>query len=68
LLAIGALIAFPVGYIIMKRWLENYVIQTEISAWIYASILLALALIIIMCVGGRVYKTSRENPVNAINN
>ncbi|MDR1182923.1 MAG: ABC transporter permease [Bacteroidales bacterium] len=34
LLAIGALIAFPLGYIIMKRWLENYVIQTEISAWI----------------------------------
>jgi ABC-type antimicrobial peptide transport system permease subunit len=67
LLAVGALIAFPVGYIIMKRWLENYVIQTEISAWIYVSILLALMLVIIMCVGGRVYKTSRENPVNALN-
>jgi ABC-type antimicrobial peptide transport system permease subunit len=67
LLAVGALIAFPVGYIIMKRWLEQYVIQTEISAWIYLSILLALILVIVMCVGGRVYKTSRENPINAIN-
>jgi hypothetical protein len=67
LLAIGALIAFPSGYIIMKRWLENYVIQTEISAWVYVLILLVLILIIIMCVGGRVYRTSRENPVNAIN-
>ncbi|MDR1170798.1 MAG: ABC transporter permease [Prevotellaceae bacterium] len=67
LLAIGALIAFPVGYIIMKRWLQQSVIQTEISAWIYVAILLALSLVIIMCVGGRVYKTSRENPVNALN-
>jgi cell division protein FtsX len=67
LLAIGALIAFPLGYIIMKRWLQQYVLQTEMSAWVYLSILLALILVIILCVGGRVYKTSRENPVNALN-
>jgi ABC-type antimicrobial peptide transport system permease subunit len=67
LLAVGALIAFPVGTIIMKRWLEHYVIQTEMSAWVYLVILLALIMIIVMCVGGRVYKTSRENPVDALN-
>jgi ABC-type lipoprotein release transport system permease subunit len=66
LLAIGALIAVPAGYIIMKRWLEQYVVQTEISAWIYVAILLALILAIVLCVGGKVYKTSRENPVIAI--
>jgi hypothetical protein len=67
LLAVGALIAFPAGYVIMKRWLEQYVIQTEMSAWVYLSILLALIMVIVMCVGGRVYRTSRENPVNALN-
>jgi heme/copper-type cytochrome/quinol oxidase subunit 2 len=67
LLAIGALIAFSTGYIIMKRWLEHYVIQTEISSWVYLSILLTLIMVIVMCVGGRVYKASRENPVNALN-
>jgi ABC-type antimicrobial peptide transport system permease subunit len=66
LLAVGTLIAFPVGYIIMKRWLESYVVQTEISAWIYLSILLALIMAIVLCVGGKVYTTSRENPINAI--
>jgi hypothetical protein len=50
----------------MKRWLQQYVIQIEISAWVYVSILLALITVIVMCVGGRVYKTSRENPVNAL--
>jgi uncharacterized protein involved in tolerance to divalent cations len=66
LLVIGALIAFPVGYIIMKRWLENYVMQTEISAWVYIAILLALIMAIVVCVGGKVLKTSRENPAEAI--
>jgi ABC-type antimicrobial peptide transport system permease subunit len=68
LLVIGAIIAFPVGYIAMKRWLEQYVVQTEMSAWIYLSILLALFMAIVLCVGGRVYKTSRENPIEAITN
>jgi ABC-type antimicrobial peptide transport system permease subunit len=66
LLAVGALIAFPAGYIAMRRWLEQYVVQTEISAWIYIAILLSLILIIVLFVGGKVYRTSRENPINAI--
>jgi predicted lysophospholipase L1 biosynthesis ABC-type transport system permease subunit len=67
LLIIGALIAFPAGYVIMKDWLAGYVIQTEINVYVYVAILLALIMTIILCVGGKVYKTSRENPVNAIN-
>ncbi|MDR2383149.1 MAG: ABC transporter permease [Prevotellaceae bacterium] len=66
LLIIGAMIALPAGYLIMRRWLENYVLQTEMSAWIYFLILLTLFMAIVLCVGGRVYKTSRENPINAI--
>jgi hypothetical protein len=66
LLVIGALVAFPAGYLIMKRWLENYVLQTEISTWIYATILLTLIMAIVLCVGRKVYKTSHENPANSV--
>jgi hypothetical protein len=66
LLLVGAVIAFIVGYLIMKRWLANYVVQTEISAWIYAVILLALIMTIVLCVGGKVYRTSRANPADSI--
>ena len=66
LLAIGALIAFPIGYYIMQRWLEQYVIQTGIDAWIYVTILLALTLVIILCVGWRVWKASIENPADVV--
>jgi ABC-type antimicrobial peptide transport system permease subunit len=66
LLLIGAAIAFPIGYIIMKHWLEQYMKQTAISAWIYLSIIFVLALIIVLCVGWRVYKASNENPAEVV--
>ena len=66
LLIIGAAIAFPAGYFIMQRWLEQYVKQTSIPAWIYLSIILVLVLVIVLCVGWQVYKTSIENPAEVV--
>ena len=66
LLFIGAAIAFPAGFLIMKRWLEQYVKQTSIPAWIYLTIILVLALIIVLCVGWRVYRSSIENPAEVV--
>ena len=66
LLIIGAAIAFPAGYFIMQPWLEQYMKQTTIPVWIYLSILFAMALIIVLCVGWRVYKVSIENPAEVV--
>ena len=66
LLIIGAAIAFPAGYLIMQRWLEHYVKQTSIPAWIYLSIICVLALVIVLCVGWQVYKASIENPAEVV--
>ena len=66
LLAIGAVIAFSTGYYIMQRWLEQYVKQTSIPAWIYLSIVFVMAFVIILCVGWQVYKTSVANPAEVV--
>jgi predicted lysophospholipase L1 biosynthesis ABC-type transport system permease subunit len=66
LLIIGAGIAFPAGYLIMQHWLEQYVKQTSIPAWIYLAIILVLALVIVLCVGWQVYKASVENPADVV--
>jgi cobalamin biosynthesis Mg chelatase CobN len=50
----------------MQQWLEQYVKQTPVPAWIYLSILAALVLVIALCVGWRVYKASVENPADVI--
>jgi len=66
LLLIGAIIAFTTGYFIMQRWLEQYVKQTSIPAWIYLSIVFVLALVIVLCVGWQVYRASIENPAEVV--
>jgi ABC-type antimicrobial peptide transport system permease subunit len=66
LLLAGVAIAFSTGYFIMQRWLEHYVKQTSIPAWIYLSIMCVLALVIVLCVGWQVYRASIENPAEVV--
>ena len=67
LLIIGVVIAFITTYLIMQRWLEQYVKQTDIPVWIYLGITLVMGLMIALCVGWQVYRVSLENPVEVMN-
>ena len=62
LLVAAAVVAFPVGYVLKKRWLESYVEQTVISWWLYALLFLAMALLVALCIGWRVWRAANENP------
>jgi len=66
LLMIGAAIAFSTSYLIMQRWLENYVKQTSIPAWVYLGIIFLLAFAIVLCVGWQVFRASVENPSEVV--
>lgn len=66
LLALAAMVAFPTGYIIMKRWLETYVIQTPIFWWIYAVILIVIIIVIFSCIGWRIWQAAQRNPAEEI--
>ena len=64
--AVAAVVAFPIGYACMKPWLEQYVVQTEISWWIYVGIFLLVALFVALCIGWRVWKTATARPADEI--
>ncbi|MDR1814859.1 MAG: FtsX-like permease family protein, partial [Tannerella sp.] len=66
LLLIGAVIAFPAGYYIMRGWLDKYIRQTPLEAWLYIAIFLSMALLIVLCVGYRVWRESVENPAEVV--
>ena len=66
LLVIAALVAFPIGYACMKPWLEQYVVQTEISWWIYVGIFLLVALLVALCIGWRVWRTAKAHPADEL--
>lgn len=65
-LLIASAVAFPVGYLIMKPWIEGYVLQTSIDFWIYPAIWLSLALLIITCTGWRIWNTANQNPAEVV--
>lgn len=66
LLALAAVVAFGAGYMVMRRWLETYVIQTDIPWWIYAAILAVVIIIICISIGWRIWQAARQNPANVI--
>lgn len=66
LLIIASVVAFPMGYVFMKRWLESYIEQTNISSEIYIAIFAGIAFIIALCIGWRVWQAARQNPAEVI--
>ena len=51
---------------IALRNLLKYKSQTAISGWLYASILMGVALVIAASIGYRVWKAANENPADVV--
>jgi putative ABC transport system permease protein len=63
---IGIVLALPVSYYMMKQWLNDFAVKTEISVWIF---LLAIAIGIlfsVLIVSTQTLKSSWSNPVKAL--
>lgn len=66
LLIIAAVIAFPMGYVVMRQWIETYVRQTAINGWVYVGIFAVMAIIILFCIIWRIWKAARQNPAEVL--
>ena len=66
LLAIASVIAFSIGYAIMKHWLESYTLQTPVNWWIFACIFVGIAIVVAISIGYRVWKAANENPAEVV--
>ncbi len=66
LLVVACAMAFPTGYLLMKPWLEKFVLRTSIDGWVYGSILAAVAVMISGIVIARIWRTLHTNPANEI--
>ena len=66
LLAMAAIVAFPAGYLIMKRWLEGYVKQTSMDAWLYVSIFLTVFVVIVFSIFSTVWRAAYQNPAEVV--
>ena len=63
---IAAVLAFPIGYVLMKRWLEGYSRQTSIGIEVFLGILIGMAFLVFLCIGWHVWRAANENPATAV--
>lgn len=63
---VSSALAFSVGYIVMHHWTQQFYYQAVISWWIYLSVLMVTAVVVVLTVISRVLKAARENPAEVI--
>jgi len=60
------ILACPVAWLAMRRWLQDFAFRTEISWWIFALAGMAAIFISIFTITLQIYRVARQNPVNAL--
>ncbi len=66
LFVIAALISFPVSYIIMNNWLQNFANRIGFGYWFFVFPALILVIIIVLAVVYQVSRAARTNPAEAL--
>lgn len=62
---IAFVIACPIAYYTMDKWLQNFAYRTELSWWLFALAGFISMLIALFTVSGQTFRAARKNPVEA---
>ncbi|HDS07341.1 MAG TPA: FtsX-like permease family protein [Bacteroides sp.] len=66
LILYATVVAWPLGYILMKNWLQNYPDRVQLDPLIFLSSTFLAFIIAAVTVILRVYQTASANPVNSL--
>ena len=59
-------LACPAAWLAMRRWLQDFAFQTQLSWWIFVLAGLAAILISVFTITLQIYRAARQNPVHAL--
>lgn len=66
LILIAFLLAAPVGWMLMSRWLENYAYHIDLNGWILLGEIAIIATVVLLTVGYKAFRSAVMNPVKAL--
>jgi putative ABC transport system permease protein len=66
LILISFVLACPVSYYLMEKWLQNFAYRTNITVWIFGLTMLVTYFIALSTIGYQPYKAAATNPVNTL--
>jgi len=59
-------IAWPVSYYVMKRWLEDFAYRTRIDPWTFLMTAVAVTIVVWLTIGFHILRAARTNPVDSL--
>jgi putative ABC transport system permease protein len=66
LILISVVVAFPVAYLLMNKWLQNFEYHSDINLWIFVLAGIASASCVFLTVSYQVNRTANSNPVDTL--
>ena len=66
LVVIANMIAIPVGYYLVRQWLQTYAYHVDLSWWLLTIPLILTALVALLSVSYQLVKGSRVNPIDSL--
>lgn len=66
LVFIAALIAFPLAWYAMDKWLQDFAYRTNMPLWVFPAALIAAAVIAVITISFQAIKAANANPVKSL--
>lgn len=68
LVCIALLVALPIAYILMNKWLDNFAYSIEIQWWMFALTAFFMLVVALCTISVQAIKAAIANPVNSLRN
>ena len=65
---IAGIVALPLAYIAMNRWLQGYAYRINIPLWLFVIVIFGVVAVVILTVLGQVLKAANSNPGKVVKN
>jgi putative ABC transport system permease protein len=66
LIALANIIAWPVSYFVMKKWLQNFAYRIDMGLWIFALAAGLTLFIALLTISFQTFRAAAANPVNSL--
>lgn len=66
MVAVGAVVALPLAWWLMSRWLQDYSYRIEMPVWVFVAAVVAVLVFALLTVLWQSRKAANENPVDSI--
>lgn len=63
---VACVVAFPIGALVMQRWLEQYVRRVSMEWWLFVGLFLLMLLLVLASVLFQVVRAAKQNPAEVV--